>query len=163
MCAQDAGDVEFVVHSDAPSEAPRSAADHLTAADSMAANAIPAAEKGQAQPMDDTLPITPPQVQTNRLAPSSRSSTAGSDNGDVPVTFNTNRVGTVTSQDSYERGTFQNGVATPAFQDSYGNSRQLSESTNRDDAWVSLAFAAASCCCGAYVEMFQLPLCLLIL
>lgn len=133
---QDAGDVEFVVHSDAPSEAPPSAAEHLEAADSMAANAIPAAEKGHAQPMDDTLPITPPQVQTNRLVPSSRSSTAGSDNGDIPVTFTTNRVGNVTSQDSYERGTFQNGVAMPAFQDSYGNSRQLTESTNRDDPWA---------------------------
>lgn len=133
---QDAGDVEFVVHSDSPAEAPVSAAAHLTAADSVAADAIPAAEKGQAQAMDETSPITPPQVQTNRMVPSSRSSTAGSDNGDIPVTINTNRLGNLASQDSYERGTFHNGVAMPAFQDSYGNSRQLSESTGREDPWA---------------------------
>jgi len=126
------------VHSDSPAEAPRSAAAHLTAADSAAAYAIPGAKKGQAQPMDETLPITPPQVQTNRMVPSSRSSTAGSDNGDIPVTFTANRLGNVASQDSYEWGTFQNGVATPAFQDSYGNSRQVSESTGQEDPWVSL-------------------------
>ncbi|KAL0025291.1 hypothetical protein WJX79_001404 [Trebouxia sp. C0005] len=97
---QDAGDVEFVVHSDTPGEAPRSAAAHLTAADSAAADAIPAAEKGQ-----QTSPLT-------------------------------NRLGHVSSQDSYERGTFQNGVATPAFQDSYGASRQISESTGREDPWA---------------------------
>ncbi|DBB10480.1 TPA: hypothetical protein ACH3X3_002022 [Trebouxia sp. C0006] len=134
---QDAGDVEFVVHSDTPGEAPRSAAAHLTAADSAAADAIPAAEKGQqTSPMDEASPITPPQIQTNRMVPSSRSSTAGSDNGDVPVTFTANRLGHVASQDSYERGTFQNGVATPAFQDSYGASRQVSESTGREDPWA---------------------------
>lgn len=134
---QDAGDVEFVVHSDTPGEAPRSAAAHLTAADSAAADAIPAAEKGQqTSPMDEASPITPPQIQTNRMVPSSRSSTAGSDNGDIPVTFTANRLGHVASQDSYERGTFQNGVATPAFQDSYGASRQVSESTGREDPWA---------------------------
>lgn len=139
MHLQDAGDVEFVVHSDTPGEAPRSAAAHLTAADSAAADAIPAAEKRQqTSPMDEASPITPPQIQTNRMVPSSRSSTAGSDNGDIPVTFTANRLGHVTSQDSYERGTFQNGVATPAFQDSYGASRQVSESTGREDPWVSL-------------------------
>lgn len=87
--------------------------------------------------MDDTLPITPPQIQTNRMVPSSRSSTAGSDNGEIPVTFTQNRLGNVITQESYERGTFNNGVATPAFQDSYGNSRQVSESTSREDPWVS--------------------------
>ena len=87
--------------------------------------------------MDDTLPITPPQIQTNRTVPSSRSSTAGSDNGEIPVTFTQNRLGNVTTQESYERGTFNNGIATPAFQDSYGNSRQVSESTSREDPWVS--------------------------
>ncbi|KAL3141455.1 hypothetical protein ABBQ32_005021 [Trebouxia sp. C0010 RCD-2024] len=133
---QDAGDVEFAVQSDAPAEAPRSAANHLQAADSTAAHALPTAEKGQAQPMDDTLPITPPQIQTNRMVPSSRSSTAGSDNGDIPVTFTQNRLGNVTTQESYERGTFNNGVATPAFQDSYGNSRHVSESTSREDPWA---------------------------
>ena len=86
--------------------------------------------------MDDNLPITPPQIQTNRMVPSSRSSTAGSDNGDIPVTFTQNRLGNVTTQESYERGTFNNGVATPAFQDSYGNSRQVSEATSREDPWV---------------------------
>lgn len=133
---QDAGDVEFVVHSDAPAEAPQSAAAHLTAADSAAANAIPAAERGQASPMEEASPITPPQIQINRLVPSSRSSTAGSDNGDIPVTFTANRLGHVTSQDSYERGTFRNGVATPAFQDSYGASRQVAESSGREDPWA---------------------------
>lgn len=140
---QDAGDVEFVVHSDAPAEAPQSAAAHLTAADSAAANAIPAAEKGQTSPMEEASPITPPQIQINRLVPSSRSSTAGSDNGDIPVTFTANRLGHVTSQDSYERGTFRNGVATPAFQDSYGASRQVAESSGREDPWVSMSL---SCC-----------------
>lgn len=86
--------------------------------------------------MDDTLPITPPQIQTNRMVPSSRSSTAGSDNGDIPVTFTQSRLGNVTTQESYEQGTFNNGVATPAFQDSYGNSRQVSEATSREDPWV---------------------------
>jgi len=144
---QDAGDVEFVVHSDTPGEAPRSAAAHLTAADSAAADAIPAAEKGQqTSPLDEASPITPPQIQTNRMVPSSRSSTAGSDNGDIPVTFTANRLGHVTSQDSYERGTFQNGVATPAFQDSYGASRQVSESTGREDPWVSLLLCDQSTC-----------------
>ncbi len=94
---QDAGDVEFVVHSDTPGEAPRSAAAHLTAADSAAADAIPGAEKGQqTSPLDEASPITPPQIQTNRMVPSSRSSTAGSDNGDIPVTFTANRLGHVT-------------------------------------------------------------------
>lgn len=103
--------------------------------------------------MDETSPITPPQVQTNRMVPSSRSSTAGSDNGDIPVTFNTNRLGNLASQDSYERGTIHNGVAMPAFQDSYGNSRQLSESTGREDPWVRpalyqlLAGLAVFCSC----------------
>lgn len=159
---QDAGDVEFVVHSDAPAEAPQSAANHLQAADSNAANALPTAEKGQAQPMDDTLPITPPQVQTNRLVPSSRSSTAGSDNGDIPVTFTGNRLGHVTSQDSYERGTFNNGVATPAFQDSYGNSRQVSESTSREDPWVScISTSELFCNTGTMLSRALIPTCCL--
>ena len=129
------------MQSDAPAEAPRSAANHLQAADSAVAHALPAAEKGQAQPLDDTLPITPPQIQTNRTVPSSRSSTAGSDNGEIPVTFTQNRLGNVTTQQSYERGTFNNGTATPAFQDSYGNSRQVSESTSREDPWVRVAIS----------------------
>lgn len=133
---QDAGDVEFVVHSEPPAEAPRSATMHLAAADSVAANAIPPAERSQAQPMDEALPITPPTT-SNRMVPSSRSSTAGSDNGDIPVMFTANRLGHATVQDSYERGTFQNGRPSPAFQDSYGNSRQISESTSREDPWVS--------------------------
>ena len=109
---------------------------HLTAADSVAANAIPPAERSHAQPMDEALPITPPTT-SNRMVPSSRSSTAGSDNGDIPVMFMANRLGHATVQDSYERGTFQNGRPSPAFQDSYGNSRQISESTSREDPWVS--------------------------
>lgn len=137
---QDAGDVEFVVHSEPPAEAPRSAAIHLAAADSVAANAIPPAERSQAQPMERDSPITPPTI-SNRMAPSSRSSTQGSDNGDIPVTFTAHRMGNATVQDSYERGTFQNGRPTPAFQDSYGNSRQISEHTGREDPWVSLSCA----------------------
>lgn len=135
---QDAGDVEFVVHSEPPAEAPRSAAIHLAAADSVAANAIPPADRSQAHPMDEASPITPPTT-SNRMVPSSRSSTAGSDNGDIPVTFTGHRMGNATVQDSYERGTFQNGRPSPAFQDSYGTNRQISESTSREDPWVSTA------------------------
>lgn len=135
---QDAGDVEFVVHSEPPAEAPRSAAVHLAAADSVAANAIPPGERSQANFMEEASPITPPTT-ANRVVPSSRSSTAGSDNGDIPVTFTAQRLGHATVQDSYERGTFQNGRPSPAFQDSYGNSRQISESTSREDPWVSFS------------------------
>lgn len=135
VSVQDAGDVEFVVHSEPPAEAPRSAAVHLAAADSVAANAIPSADRSQAQLMDEASPITPPTT-SNRVVPSSRSSTAGSDNGDIPVTFTAHRLGNAAVQDSYERGTFHNGRPSPAFQDSFGNSRQISESTSREDPWV---------------------------